>query len=147
MSHFSLTCLVLNANDSINFPSSPHVTFYFFLPNSIFSAKSIPMQFALSNRVTSASYTLHPMSTPMHFVFHKAYMVPVLLMRALPPLFKCLHDYCILQINVHYPHPTSEFVSNLFYSCAILQAIVHLVPYMIIHPVIHNPLSVRLQWY
>ena len=61
--------------DSIHSPSSPRVTFYVFLPNSIFSAKSNPMQLALSNRVTSASYTLHPMSTPTHFVFHKAYMV------------------------------------------------------------------------
>ena len=31
----------------------------------------------------------------------------VLLTRALPPLFKHLHDYCVLQINVHYQYPTT----------------------------------------
>ena len=121
------------------------------------STSSFPTQYFLPSQIQCSlpcqtGSRLHPTPCvpcqPQYILFFtRLIWYTVLLTRSLPPLFKRLHDYCVLQINVHYPHPTSDFVSSQFYSYAMLQSIVHLVPYMIIHPVIHNPLSVRFQWY
>ena len=71
----SLMCLILDANDSIHSLYARYIAFHFLLPNSIFSTKSNPMQFASLNQVTFASYTVCLMSTSTHVVFLKTYIL------------------------------------------------------------------------
>ena len=94
------------------------------------STSSFPTQYFLPSQIQCSlpcqiGSRLHPTPwvpcPPQHILFFtRLIWYTVFLTRALPPLFKRLHDYCVLPINVHYPHPTSDFVSNQFYSCAML---------------------------
>ena len=94
------------------------------------STSSFPTQYFLPSQIQCSlpcqtGSRLHPTPCvpcqPQYILFFtRLIWYTVLLTRSLPPLFKRLHDYCVLQVNVHYPHPTSDFVSNQFYSCAML---------------------------